>query len=252
MAVHCLPPLEKPVMPSRVVLLCALLIAVASPVAAQSTYVSASLLGEFSRYGGVDIDDDNPGVLSSVDPLSRDGETLGFDVRIGRALGERWGVELGFARGGTIEQRQSRSLLGILTSPTVPPTLPGLPTRPTLPFPIPDFEFELLYSQQHTTIDTVAWLRQELSERVDLVFAGGVSFSRVETGQGVRITDDRLAIYLPYPSEIETTQYGTGAVVGVEGLFELSDHAAITGGVRVHGVAGGWLIRPAAGLRWSF
>ena len=109
----------------------------------------------------------------------------------------------------------------------------------------------MLYSQQHTTIDTVAWLRQELSERVDLVFAGGVSSAASKPGRGFVLRMTAWPSICPIRA-IETTQYGTGAVVGVEGLFELSNHAAITGGVRVHGVAGGWLIRPAAGLRWSF
>ena len=128
---------------------------------------------------------------------------------------------------------------------------------PTLPpFPFPDIEFELASEQQHTTLDTVAWLRQELGDRVDLVFLGGVSFNRTEVEQSIGISDNRFAMFLPGPSSIESDRYGVGPVVGVEAVIDLSDHAAMTGGVRLHGMngdgLGGWLIRPSVGLRWTF
>jgi hypothetical protein len=231
-----------------------MVLTVSAPVAAQSTYVGGSLMGELTRLGGLDVDDGDVRIAAGLEPLSRDGETLGFDVRVGRALGERWGIELSFARGGTLEERRTRNVFDILTSQGIlTPILPGVPSLPTLPpFPITNVEIELVSERQHTTIDTVAWLRQPLGDRVSLAFLGGVSFSRVETEQQVGITDTRLAIHPPFSNEIETVQYGTGAVVGSEAIIKLSDHAAVTGGVRLHGVAGGWLIRPAAGLRWQF
>jgi hypothetical protein len=236
----------------RVCVTLLVLFAIATPAAAQNTYIGGSLIGEFARYGGADIDDGGR-VPTIVEPLSRSGETIGFDLRVGRSLGEHWGVEFSYARGGSHEQRRTQRLLPFLTSsPAFDPTtiIRGLPTLPTLPFP--DFEFELRSEQQHTTFDTVVWLRQEVGDRVDLVFLGGASFNRVELEQNVSIGDMRLAISLPAPTEIETVTYGVAPVVGAEAVIDLTDRAAVTGGARLHGVSGGWLIRPSVGLRWRF
>ena len=228
------------------VALCSLL-SVAEPAAAQSTYVGASLFGEITRFGGIDIDDgDAFRIAPSLGEANRDGEALGFDVRVGRAITDRWGVELAFARGGAIdnELRQQFTPSILQTGVILPPG-----------FPIPSFEYELHSEQQHTTIDTVAWLRQDLSDSAHLVFLGGASFTRIEREEGLRITDPRFAglgIYLPYPTGLETTSYNVGPVVGTELVFDLGDHAAITGGVRLHGGIGGWLVRPGAGIRWRF
>ena len=220
----------------------------ATAASAQSTYVGASFIGEFARYSGVDIDDDDDSLSSiiSVNDLSRSGETVGFDLRIGRAITDRWGVEFGYARGGTIEKERSNRIgLRFLNPPvTFPPTLG-----------IPDIEFEQRAELQHTTFDTVAFVRQELGSWVDLAVLGGVSFSRVEMEQSVRITDQRLVQFaplLPFPPAAEVVSYDVGAVVGAEAIMAIGDRAAVTAGARLQGVPGGWLIRPSVGLRWVF
>ena len=222
-------------------------VAVATPAAAQSTYVGASLIGEFARFGHVDVDGDDLGrILPNLD-ASRNGETLGFDLRLGRGLGERWGVELAFARGGTIEQRRTqRVALRLIDVPV------GI-----LPIvPVPNFEFELRTEQQYTTVDALAWVRQDLGTRVGLALLGGVSFTRVESEQELRFSEIRVAALLPYPPDIETVQHGVGPVVGAEAVIGIAEHTAVTAGLRLHGVSvgglGGWLVRPAAGLRWTF
>ena len=222
----------------------------ASPAAAQTTYVAGSFLGELSRFGGVDVDDDNAVssvVSSTVDNLSRDGESVGFDLRVGRGLGEHWGIELAYARGGSVEHVQTNQLFG---RNDLPGLIPGLPSLPILP--LPEVEIERRFAEQHTTIDTVAWFRQDLGERVALAFLGGASFHRHSTEQSFRVTDPRLAIYATFPAAIEAVDYGVGPVVGAETLIKFGAHAAITGGVRLNAVGGGWLIRPSAGLRWTF
>ena len=231
---------------SRVLPWCVLsVLCLTAPAFAQSTYVGGSLVGEIARFGGVDIDDDNDArIASSLVDSRRDGESIGFDLRVGRALGERWGVELALVRGGGIENRQDRRLSSVL-----PPT--GIIIPPGFPLPV-DFGFELVSEQHYTTIDTVGWLRQDIGGRAHLNFLGGVSFIRSESEQSVSITDSRLAIYLPYPPQLEVTQYGVGPVVGAETIIDLGEHAAITAGARIHGGVGGWLIRPAVGARWSF
>jgi hypothetical protein len=221
---------------------------VTATASAQSTYVGASLLGEFARYGGVDLDDDDGSLASiiSVDDLSRSGEAVGFDLRIGRAITDRWGVEFTFARGGTIEKERTNEISFRLIN--VPVTFP-----PSIGFP--DIEFEQRTELQHTTFDAIAFLRQELGSRINLAVLGGASFNRVAMEQSVRITDQRLAQFaplLPFPPSAEVVSYGVGAVVGAEVIIDVGEHAAVTGGARLHGVPGGWLIRPAVGLRWAF
>jgi hypothetical protein len=236
----------------RVLVLFGCLLA-AAPAAAQTTgdtYVGAAFLQEFARFGGVDVDDDDLRIASLVD-ISRDGDAPGFSLTLGRAFGERWGIELEFARGGGIEQERIERTFPVFTPDSLlPPGLlpPGLPP--------PGFAFELHTEQQHTTIAAAAWIRQELGARVDLAVLGGVSFSRVEVEQEIRNIDPRLAIFLPYPREIESVQHGAGAVVGAEAIIEIATHVAATAGVRLHGIdaggLGGWLVRPSAGLRWRF
>jgi hypothetical protein len=231
----------------RLVIAGVLSIAVVTTASAQSTYVGGSFFGEFAQYGGIDIDDDFTRIASSYDVPSRSGESVGFDIRVGRAFTPRWGIEFAIGRGGSIENTAARQIPG--SQLPVVPILPGLPTLPIQPVP---FEYELTTTAQHTTLDTVAWVQQDLGTRAHLVILGGASFTRIEDGQGLRITDQRLATFVPFPLETESTRYGVGPVVGAEAVFDLGAHAAITAGARLHGGTGGWLIRPSGGLRWSF
>lgn len=228
----------------RVFVFLALILLLAAPAAAQSerdTYVGGSLLGEFGRFGGVDIDDDIIGIPTAF-PSSANTTTIGFSINAGRAISDRWGVEFAFARGGTSEKELRQRAI-----PTLIDVLPGL-------LPIPEFEIET--AQQHTTFDATVWLRNELSERIDLLFLGGASFNRVEREQAISVGDPVFRALLPIPRESETVSYGVGPVVGAEAVIDIADHVAMTGGVRIHGInvggLGGWLIRPAVGLRWSF
>ena len=162
------------------------------------------------------------------------------------------------------------------TTPGSPFPVPRVPpVNPILPIP----EYAIEIEEQYTTIATSAWVRQELGDRVALVFSGGISFNRVESEQRTNIDVRRLAntggniehiyssglssqvifgiptalsLYAPFPTSVETIDYGVGPVVGTEAIVGVGEHAALTGGVRLHGVSGGWLIRPSVGLRWSF
>lgn len=231
----------------RVCVVTVLLFASAAPAAAQSTYVGGSLLFELARFGGVNVEADDPQIVSSIEDVDRNGESMGFDVRVGRALGERWGVEFAFARGGEIEDRFSRQLstrlpeFPIVLQPNVPPF---------------GFEYEIVSEQQHTTLDALAWIRQDVGDRVDLALSAGVSFARVQFEQTFRFTDTRLVQVIGFPREIETVEYGAGPVVGAEAIIAAGEHLAVTAGLRLHATtlsaADGWLIRPAMGLRWRF
>ena len=219
-----------------------MVVAVATPAAAQSTYIGASLVGDFARFSKVDYDDDSPRIL--WDDGSSDLEALGFNLKIGRALGERWGVELEFARSGEMESRMRPVVL--------PAELRSLPPQSTLPILIADIQIE--QEQRHIGLGALAWVRQDLGARVDLSYLGGVVFSRWETEHDYEVTISRPAIYPPIRNDFTTITYGITPAVGVEAALKLGDAGAVTTGVRLQGTAGrnGWLVRPNVGFRWMF
>jgi hypothetical protein len=215
----------------------------AAPADAHSTYVGASLVYDVGRFSKIDFDDDFPSAVPSVD-----GEAFGFNVKVGRALAERWGVEVEFARSGEIENRTRQFAIPL------PRPLPNVPS--ILP-PFPDFEFELETEQQHTSVAALVWWRQAIGDRVELAYLGGVAFNRVEIEQDFRVSDPRLVQWASVVApEYTTIEHGVGPAIGLEADIKVGEHAAVTAGVRVHGanVSGrnGWRIRPLIGLRWRF
>src|SRR5687768_14990405 len=105
---------------------------------AQSAYVGASVFGDIVR---------SSGSSSVVTERSGSGEAIGFTVRAGTPLGDRWGVELEFARPSEIEESAENSILPLLT---VDRAL--LPPGVTLPPPF--FSFGFRSSFRNTTIST--------------------------------------------------------------------------------------------------
>jgi len=99
-----------------------------SPAAAiaQPVNVGASLLAGISRFTTIEID---PSAFASE--LTGGGETLGFSLVVGTALGDRWGVELEFGRPAVLEHSVERQV------ELLPP---GLPVPPR-PIPIFDSRF---------------------------------------------------------------------------------------------------------------
>jgi hypothetical protein len=108
------------------------------------------------------------------------------------------------------------------------------------------------------TVSTLAFARQAVGERVDLVYLGGLGFSRVVHEIEFGIPRSFLAADRPFvPSyKTRTTQYGVGPVVGVEARIGMTEHARLVAGVRLHALGqslvDGWLVRPAVGLAWAF
>ena len=213
------------------------LVTVATPAAAQSTYVGASLVGDLARFSKIDYDSDEPARIL-VGQVSQDGEAIGFNVKVGRNVGERWGLEFEFARTGEFESRSSMAI-------------PALrPER--LDLRVPPFEFES--ERTHTMYGVLAFIRQELGDHVDLSYLAGISFNRTETEQ--EYTGPRILIYPPVSvPDIETIDYTVGPAVGAEAAIKFGS-AAVTAGLRLQSVrgsgSGGWLIRPNVGMRWTF
>jgi hypothetical protein len=223
------------------------LLAVATPVAAQSTYLGGSLVFDLARFDRIGYDEDDLPRLTSA-ATSVDGEGLGFNLRVGRALGERWGVEFEFARSGEIENQASYGIPFLTDFAILPPELEILP--------VPDFQYELETEQRYISYGALAWLRQDLGDRVDLTYLGGVIFNRATIEQDLRITDARLVQWISVIPNLTLIEYSISPAVGLDAGFKLGDAAAITAGFRVHGATAGGrtglLLRPNVGVRWTF
>ena len=214
-----------------------------SLASAQSTFISGSLIGEIARFGGTDYSP-RPDILPRLEPTF-DGEAIGFGLSLERALGDRWGVALEFAKPATIERDDSYELpVTILIFPPVPPV-----------------QISRRFEQQRLSVNTLAWLAQPLGDRVELAYLAGVSFTRSEWEQNYgTILPTFRELPVSFISAIapstETTEFSVAPVVGLDARIKLTDHLAIVPGVRFQaaGIAGrsGWLLRPAVGARWGF
>ena len=211
----------------------------ASPALAQSTYAGASVLGEVTRVGGTET--------SGLTDFPRgDGEALGFALRVGTSLGDRWGVELEFVRPSAIEDE---------AQPRVTP----------LPIPIPRFDFrptlqyDVRLRQRITSLATVAWLRQYVAQKVDMVYLAGAAFHHV--AQETRVEFDPRLVFPVIPAlglgfvvipSTNTVSYRVGPVVGLEAHIALTEHLTFVPGARLYGMSGGLIVRAGAGAAWSF
>ena len=234
----------------RLVLGVLLLTALASTASAQSTYIGASFIGDVVRTSG-----------SSFGGGAGNGETFGGALRVGTPLGQQWGVELEFARTGEIEMMPagvfpaggiewSSGASGSFSFTDV--------TASALIFPAPRFESE----RRLATISTLLWWNHELSDRVSLVYLGGVAFTRTTWDVRISYPDfpvpplplplGRPTIFPPPDLNQETTSYGADVAVGFEGRIGMTDHLRLVPGIRLQTVSEGWAIRPGVGLQWAF
>lgn len=222
----------------RVLFVAAALVLVLAPriAHAQSPYVAGTIGADISRFGHTD---------STFSPsATNDSEAISGSVRVGTSVGQNWGVELEFVRSGS-----SRG--------EVPPPVP-LPFAGVLSnivpgaFPISVFQTEV--RQSHYDFDTVAWVRQAAGAKVDMVYLGGVAFShhRTEISQTFP-TALRTLLPVP-PGSFRTTvvEYSTRPLVGAEARIGLTSHVRLIPGIRLQGLTDGWMLRPYAGLGWSF
>lgn len=210
------------------------------PVSAQSSsaYVSVLAAGDVVR--GTSITNNYPfGGFES----ETNGEALALLLRAGTPLGGRWGVEFEFGYGGEIEDTSR--------FPFALPNILMLPDGLSLPFP--GFAPEVVRTQQRTTYGAALWHRMQPTDRVDVTVLGGLTFQRVRTAHSMSFLDGPIALSV-VPTDYEVIEYGAGPMAGIETGIGLTRRLAITAGARLHAGAGGrgWLMRPAAGLRWSF
>jgi hypothetical protein len=213
---------------------------------AQGAYVGAFLVGEIVRLDQYD----------SRTPDTGNGESFGFGLRLGSPVGAKWGVELEFVRPGEITSDQLPQVLPAVYQLTVERTFPGLPNEGNYdPLIFPTYSYRFRTTQRRTTLSTSLWVRQEISPRFSLVYLGGVAFGRTNSDVEITYLLNRPTI-LPIPPiaplSTESIIYDVGPMVGVEGRIGLAGQVDLIPGLRLHGVNGGWLIRPAVGLSWTF
>jgi hypothetical protein len=203
-----------------------------APALAQTPYVAGAILGEVTRSSRLESE------TFVEQPPSGDGEVFGFAVRAGTSVGERWGVELEFVRPSELEQQARRRVRS------------GLIVFPDL---IPTFELDVRLRQRISSLDTLAWLRQRVADKVDLVYLAGAGFHHVVQESRVELIPPRLPAPIGFfiPST-KMVSYHAGPVVGFEARIALTDHVTVTPGVRLNSVAGAWVIRAGAGVGWTF
>ena len=221
---------------------------------AQGPYVNASAGVSVSRFSNVQA----PGITGP----SRGGEPASWALRVGAPLGARWGVELEFVR--TLRSTHDDAIdflrglpasvngsvftsLGSVTTWSSGSTSSGL-------FPLVPFDLRVRVHEQQSAIVPTVWFQSDVSQRVAIVFLGGVTFNRsvTDTEFSVAGADPGLLARITFPAPTSSTEYGTGAVAGVEARIGLGDNVQLIPGVRLQGLSGGWSVRPAVGLGWQF
>ena len=233
------------------VCVCAVLVAAlvgTLPARGQSVYVAGAIGAEVVRTSSTES------AGSTFDAGS--GEAFAGAIRVGTSIAPRFGVELEFYRPGEIEDNSD---LPIFVTDTIIGARPG----GIIGGPLPDFGFSSIIAQttrvRTTTTSALVYARQPVGGRFEMVYLGGVGFSRVvrEIDFGFpRVIVPLPPGILPRSYSIRTTQYAVGPVVGVEMRAGMTEHMQLVAGLRAHtvgqSVVDGWMIRPSVGLAWKF
>jgi hypothetical protein len=219
----------------------AAMILITAPAMAQTPYVGTALVGDVARFSHSSFD----GRLGE----SSGGEAIGFALRLGIGVGAAWGVEAEFARPSELTSTASPPVLAALGYPELVGRL-GLID----PGGLTGLGISIDTRQRNTTLSTVAWVRQDLTNRAALVYLGGLSFVRAAhvTEYSFSFVRALPGLLLPAADRVEFIAYGVRPVVGIEARIGLTDHLELVPGVRLTGLESGWLVRPAVGLSWGF
>jgi hypothetical protein len=222
----------------------------AASARAQSPYVAGTIGADVTRVSHTDS--------NFTSSSSGGNETLSGSLRVGTAIGQNWGAELEFVHSARSHEQTSPRVLPLATSnpvTTTPVSIGGVTLSPvavgTIPTVIP---FQTDVRQSHSDFDAAVWVRQSAGSAVDLVYLGGIAFSR----ERVEITQNfptGVRLLAPVPNGgFRTTviNYGTRPLAGIEARVRLTSHVRLIPGLRLQGIADGWLMRPYAGLGWFF
>lgn len=243
-------------MRSRVISALVLAAASASPAFAQGTYVSASLTADVVRFSHSESE--------GAPEFPRDGEAIGFSLRVGTPVGSSWGVEAEFARPAEIE---SDGVPGPYPMPAwlsyttdgVTTVTPEPVTRSGMYEIFPAFSYRVRTSERTTTWSAALWARQTLTARMALVYSGGLGFHRSDRETAFTFTPvsplpgrPGIPIVMPTPSITRVITYSARPFAGIDARIAMTDHVELVPGLRVHGLDGGVLLRPSVGLAWMF
>lgn len=211
----------------------------AVPALAQSAYVTGAFGADVVRASG------GP---TGVPAGSGNGEVLSGALRLGTSLGNRWGVELELGVPGRLESDRAPAGYTVSNFST------GLNVPGPVSFDIRDIIAPTIRTERRSvTVSSVAWVRQRVSDSVDLAYVGGLGFFRVTQSTDVSFNSGRLPpLIVPQPGRSRSVSYGVGPVVGMEGRIALTDHVRLVPAVRLFGIDRTWLLRPTVGLGWAF
>lgn len=229
------------------IVLAALLLPVAA--SAQSALLAAGVGAEVAReVSGVGYR--SPG----------NGESLAWWLRAGSGITDRFGVELEFARPSGIERDETPDLRLLAQEGPAGSLVYNLRGDPTFSsmlsssmLSLPSITYRVRSEQRNTTLTAAAWVRQDVADRVSLVYLGGLAFARIERrfSYDVGTVLPRLAL-LPPATSSENVEYSTGPMVGMDIRIGLTEHVQVIPGIRLLGIANGWNVRPGVSLGWTF
>jgi hypothetical protein len=233
-----------------------LVVLCAASARAQSAYVAGTIGADVSRVSHTDAN------FYSSSPEGS--ETLSGSVRVGTTIGPSWGVELEFVHSGRSHDQITPvvSPLATTTSVVTNTSTTGVPTitfqgvtisPPANVIPVRFVQSDI--RQSHSDLDALIWARQAVGGSVDLVYLGGVAFSRQRTEISQNFPTI-LGLFAPLPPNSAyrstTISYGTRPLAGIEARIRFTSHVRLLPGVRLQGIADGWLLRPYVGLGWFF
>lgn len=230
----------------RKVLVCVFVL-VAASARAQTPYVAGTIGADVSRSSHTESNFNRS--------TSTDSEVLSGSLRVGTSVGENWGVDVEFLRSGESHDRIpigiSPLAAGGVNLSQLSTLIPGT-SLAAIALPIAAFDSDVRRTRMD--FDTAAWVRQHVSGSVDLVYLGGLAFSRqrIEISQTLPTI---AGLFAPVPGgafRTTTIDYGTHPLVGAEARIGLTSHMRLIPGIRLQGIANGWLLRPYAGLGWFF
>ena len=235
---------------TRVTIVVASLLA-ASSAWAQGVYVGGAVGAEAVRTSSTES--------GGITYENGSGDAFAGAIRVGTFLTDHVGLELEYFRPGEIESDAGGPIYLTESSAVWSSIMADSPlgSLPSLGSTFPSIISQSMRVRT-STMSALLTAKQSLGGKVDLVYLGGVGFSRVvreiEYGFPGGILPLPPSIQRSYSSR--TTQYAAGPVVGIEARAGMTDHAQVVVGLRMHtlgqSVVDGWMIRPSVGLAWKF
>lgn len=226
------------------VVLCGL-VGTVSASAQSRVYAGGAIVADIREVGDVNQEGSFVGDFSS-----RDATGVGGSFRVGTWLHPRWTLELGLdIATRTTTERESDFIIAIFPPP-------------------PPLNFKA--SSDFTTVTAMVGFHQPISARVQLGYRAGFAFVRSTSTLEVGIpgfprilaqpagvlstTNSSSSLDLQAPAVSQTTNSGAAAL-GMEAAIALTPRLSIVPELRalvVNAPSNVFLIRPAAGVRWSF